>query len=77
MIKILTQLDAMSNEFLLSSQIFNPSYKIGLAVDKLGLIVQMTLLASQNLYIDSHVNFLSEPVSLVACTMPGFYLKLV
>ena len=34
---------------------FNPSREVGLAVDKLGLTIQMPLLASQNLFIDNHV----------------------
>ena len=43
---------------------FKPSHEVGLAVvDKLGLIVQLPLLANQNLYVDSHINFSSESVA--------------
>ena len=53
---------------------FNPSRKLGLAVDKFGLTVKKASLGQSeyNLYtVDSHVNFLSEPVSLFEYTTPG------
>ena len=57
---------------------FNPSCEVGLAVDRHNLNVQLPLLGNQNLFIDSHVNFSSEPVLLFACkAMEGLVLRFV